>query len=175
MDEAIRGSVALSKSLLLMTWECRVWINWRKEKSESSRISECWRRTRVWLFSVPFGRQLGHCYPQAVLILGDDCILTSDFRSDCRRSPRVCLDSLPCILGPLTVSGRLLLERYDTRCWAFLLLRGIHSQGAFITPSRGQFCPTAAALSPCHPMPSDCHRSGVFACSSFCFIDDWSW
>lgn len=26
-----------------MTCEQRVWINWRKEKSESSRLSECWR------------------------------------------------------------------------------------------------------------------------------------
>lgn len=111
-----------------------------KLKERISRLSECWRRTREWLFSIPFGSQLGRCYLQAVLILGDDCILTSDFRSDCRRSPRVCLDSLPCILGPLTVSGRLLSERYDTRCWAFLLLRRIHSQGAFVTPSPGQLC-----------------------------------
>lgn len=58
---------------------------------------------------------------QAVLFLGDDCILTSGFRSDCRHSPQVCLDSLPCTLGPSTVSGRLLLERYGTQVLGILL------------------------------------------------------
>lgn len=63
-------------------------------------------------FCWDFGRWSGRCLWQAFLLLGNDRVLTSGFRSDCRRSPQVCLDSLPCILAPLTVSGRLWWERY---------------------------------------------------------------
>lgn len=105
------------------------------------------------------------CLWQAFLLLGNDRVLTSGFRSDCRRSPQVCLDSLPCILHLWLFPGRLGWEVRNRGAGHFSyseehIFRWLcyFSWGLGDCMVLAEVQPTCLAFSPMSSCMSCCHR-----------------